>query len=248
MSGFLDKFNMDEVFMRNLIISMLRSLNDKLTYFQVNDQQEVLQVYVPFYFSLTGDEPFLQDEFLRYVVCKTDEPVAEGNFDVLPRGMVVYKSSTIDTQALTNKYVRMSYAQEDVKGEMKTFSSYTNSIPLNVSFDVMMKVDTLLDGFKLYQSVIRTFYKTYSFSFDFEGMRIPANIGFPENYEITKPFTFTYSQNDPIEFNFSVEIETYLPDKDLSTERFRGNLMQAGIRVEEILDRKVSDKPNREIL
>jgi hypothetical protein len=112
----------------------------------------------------------------------------------------------------------------------------------------MMKVDTLLDGFKLYQQVIRTFYKTYSFSFDFEGMRIPANIGFPENYDITKPFTFTYSQSDPIEFNFSVEIETYLPDKDLSTERFRGNLMQAGIRVEEVLDRKISDKPKREIL
>lgn len=248
MSGFLEKFNMDEVFMRNLIISMLRSMNDKVTYFQVNDQQEVLQVYVPFYFSLTGDEPFLQDEFLKYVVCETDQPLAEGNFDVLPRGMVVYKTSTIDVQALTNKYVRMSYTQEDAKGEMKTLSAYTNGIPLSISFDVMMKVDTLLDGFKLYQSVIRTFYKTYSFSFDFEGMRIPANIGFPENYDIQKPFEFTYAQNEPIQFNFSVEIETYLPDKDLSTERFRGNLMQAGIRVEEIIDKKVSDKPNKEIL
>ena len=61
MSGFLEKFNTDEVFLRNLISSLLRSLNDKLTYYQVNDQQEKLEVYVPFYYSLTGEEPFLQD-------------------------------------------------------------------------------------------------------------------------------------------------------------------------------------------
>ena len=149
MSGFLEKFNMDDVYLRNLLIGLLRSLNEKVTYFQVNDQQEKIEVYVPFFFSLTGDEAFLEDSFIEYQNCVTDQPHAEGNFDILPRGVVSYQGSNIDVQALTNKYVRMSYAVEDVKGEMKTLSSHTTSIPLNITFNISMKIDTLLDSFKI---------------------------------------------------------------------------------------------------
>jgi hypothetical protein len=43
-------------------------------------------------------------------------------------------------------------------------------------------------------------------------------------------------------------VETYFPEKDLSTEKFRGNLMQAGIRMEEIVNKKSLDNGKREIL
>ena len=36
MSGFLEKYNTDEVFLRGLITSLLKSLNDKLKYIQIN--------------------------------------------------------------------------------------------------------------------------------------------------------------------------------------------------------------------
>jgi hypothetical protein len=248
MSGFLEKFNMDDVYLRNLVIGLLRSLNDKLTYFQVNDQQEKLEVYVPFFFSLTGDEAFLEDSFIEYQNCITDQPHAEGNFDVLPRGIVSYQSSGIDAQALTNKYVRMSYAIEDSKGEMKTFSAHTTSIPLNISFNIAMKIDTLLDSFKMYQSVIRTFYKTYSYSFEFEGMRIPVTVGFPEDYEATKQYEFSYGSQEYITFNFSISLETYFPDKDITTERFRGNLMQGGLKAKQVISKNTNPPKNREIL
>ena len=87
MSGFLEKYNTDEVFLRGLITSLLKSLNDKLKYIQINDKQEVLEVYVPFFYSMTGDESFLQDFFLEYTECLTDKKMAEGNYDVLPRGI-----------------------------------------------------------------------------------------------------------------------------------------------------------------
>jgi hypothetical protein len=248
MSGFLEKFNMDDVYLRNLIIGLLRSLNEKVTYFQVNDQQEKIEVYVPFFFSLTGDESFLMDSFVEYENCIDNLPHAEGNYDILPRGVVSYQSSDIDAQALTNKYVRMSYAVEDVKGEMKTLSSHTNSIPLNLSFGIAMKIDTLLDAFKIYQNVIRTFYKTYSYSFEFEGMRIPVTVGFPESYELTKQYEFTYASQEYITFNFSVALETYFPDKDLSTERFRGNLMQAGLKAKQVISKNTNPPNKREIL
>jgi len=44
MSGFLEKYNIDEVFLRGVIVGLLRSLNEKVTYTQINEQQEVLEV------------------------------------------------------------------------------------------------------------------------------------------------------------------------------------------------------------
>ena len=175
--------------------------------------------------------------------------MAEGNYDVIPRGVVSLQSVQIDAQGLSNKYTRMSYAQENLKGEMQTYSSYTNSIPLSVAFDVTIKVDTLLDAFKVFQSVVGTFYKTYQFSFEYEGFRIPAQVGFPENYDMSKQLEFSY-QNNPqyIDFKFALAVETYFPEKDLTTERFRGNLMQAGIKMEEVIASGIFTKIDREIL
>ena len=248
MSGFLEKYNTDEVFLRGLIMGLIKSFNDKLTYIQINDQQEVLEVFVPFFYSMTGDESFLQDFFIEYKECLTDKTIAEGNYDVLPRGIVTMQSSEINTGGLGNKFTRMTYSKESLEGEMKTYSSYTNSIPLNVSFNVAMKIDTMLDAFKMYQSVIPTFYKTYTYSFEYGGFRIPVQVGFPESYEINKQLEFSYASNEYIQFNFSVAVETYFPEKDLSTEKFRGNMMQAGIKMNEVIGKKSLDIKNNEIL
>ena len=51
-----------------------------------------------------------------------------------------------------------------------------------------------------------------------------------------------------VQFGFSIQVETYLPEKDLSTERFRGNLMQAGIRMQQEISGKTMGPDNREIL
>jgi hypothetical protein len=143
----------------------------------------------------------------------------------------------------------MSYAIEDLQGQMKTYSSFTNSVPLNIAFDVTIKIDTLLDAFKVFQSVIGTFYKTYQFSFEYEGFRIPVQIGFPESYDMSKQLEFTYNNNPQyIEFKFSLAAETYFPEKDLSTEKFRGNLMQAGIKMEQVFQQNVTPRGDREIL
>jgi len=231
MSGYLEKFNTDEVFLRGLIVGMLRTLNEKLTYTQVNDQQQVLEVYVPFFYSMSGDESFLQDFFLQYEDCDGNSVFAEGNYDVIPRGIVNLTGVQIDTSALTSGFVRATYNQEDTKGQMRAFSSYMKSIPLTGSFSVVIKVDTLLDAFKLFQSTINTFYKVLHFSFEHEGMKIPVQVGFPESYDNDKQQEFTYqSVQKRIQFSFNLQLETYYPQKDLSTERFRGNLMQAGIR------------------
>ena len=38
-------------------------------------------------------------------------------------------------------------------------------------------------------------------------------------------------RGEAITLSFSMDLETYLPQLDLTTERFRGNLMQGGIKL-----------------
>lgn len=232
MSGFLEKYNIDEVFLRGVIVGLLRSLNEKVTYTQINEQQQILEVYIPFFYSMSGDESFLQDFYLDYLDCDGNSPFAEGNYDIIPRGVVTLTGVNIDTASITNGFVRATYNMETPEGQMKAFSAYTSSIPLSMTFDIKLRADTLLDTFKIFQSVIQTFYKVYSFNIEFGGMRVPAQVGFPEQYPNDKQLEFSYlSTQKYIETSFSITLETYYPQKDLATERFRGNLMQAGIKL-----------------
>jgi hypothetical protein len=108
---------------------------------------------------------------------------------------------------------------------------------LSLTFDITIRTDTLLDTFKIFQSSIQSFYKVYSFSVEFGGMRIPVQVGFPEQYPNDKQIEFSYGSTQKwIETKFSVTVETYFPQKNFQTERFRGNLMQAGIRLQINLD------------
>lgn len=244
---FLQKYNIDDVFLRNVIVGMLKNLNDRLTYLQINEQQEVLQVFVPFFYSMSGDESFLQDFYMDYIDCDGQSPFAEGNYDVVPRGILNLSGVSIDTQAITNGFVRSTYNLEDTQGQMKAFSAYTNYIPLSLSFDITIRTDTLLDTFKIFQSSIQTFYKVFDYSIEFGGMRIPVQVGFPESYPNDKQLEFSYGSTQKwIETKFQVTAETYFPQKNLETERFRGNLMQAGIRVKSNIDD--SPSPDRSSL
>jgi hypothetical protein len=241
MKGYLEKYNVDEVFLRGIILGLLKNLNEKVTYTQINQTQDVLKVYIPFFYSLSGDESFLQDFYLDYQDCDGNSPFAEGNYDIIPRGIVNLMGVNIDTASITNGFVRATYNSEDTEGNMKAYSSYTSSIPLSMTFDVKLRADSLLDTFKIFQSVIQVFYKVFSFSVEFGGMRIPVQVGFPEQYQNDKQIEFSYlSTQKYIETTFSIQVETYYPQKDLETERFRGNLMQAGIRLRISADETIS--------
>lgn len=244
MSGFLEKFNTDDVFLRSLILGLVRLLNDKVTYFQINDEQEKLEVHLPFIFSMAGDESFLKDNFIDLIICEDNDRklIAEGNYDVIPRGVVLFNNANINPSGLSNKFVRSTYNKEDEKGQMKAYSSFVNNIPLGIDLSVRIRVDTLLDTMKIWQSLLGTFTKVDQYYFEYDGSQVPVQVGFPEQYENDKQFEFTYlATQQHIELSFNLMVETYFPQRDLSTERFRGNLMQAGIRVQTDVDGDIDD-------
>lgn len=223
MSNYLHKYNTDNVHHRAVIVGLINVLNSKIQYENILSDTDTNIIEVPFYYSMGGDERFLQDYFLHWNDC-IHPKTADGNYDVIPRGHVTLESSSINTGNMTNRFVRASYIKE-VDGQLLTYNSFLNSIPLTLGFKVQIVTDTSLDAFKIQQSLIDTFYKTQVFSVNYKGFRVPCQVGFPEDYGMQKTFEFSYQDDTKISLEFSLEMETYFPVTDITTERFSGNRM-----------------------
>lgn len=223
MSNFLHKFNTDNVHSRAVIIGLINVLNSRVQYTNVLSDTQEDSVTVPFFYSMTGDDRFLQDYFLEWNDC-VHPKIADGNYDVIPRGIVTLTSSNINTAAMTHRFVRAKYVKE-VNGELQTYNSFLNSIPLSMNFDVVIAVDTNLDAFKIQQAILETFYKTQVYSINFKGFRVPCQAGFPEDYAFEKTFEFTYEAENRLSIKFTIALETYYPVIDATTTRLNSNRM-----------------------
>ena len=226
MSGFSHKFNTDNVHSRAVIVGLINLLNQKVQYQNVLSDTEVDEIIVPFYYNFGGDERFLQDYFLEWNDCVTPK-MADGNYDPIPRGIVTLSGNSINTSTMTNRFVRGTYVKE-INGELLTFNAYLNAIPLTMNFDAEIKTDTSLDAFKIQQSILETFYKTQVYSVNFRGFRVPCQVGFSEDFGIDKTFEFSYGDEQFVTFKVNLEVETYYPVIDPTTERFNGNRMSDG--------------------
>ena len=58
------KFNKDDSVIRHVIIGLLADLNNKVYFYRQLDNDNRVEVDVPFYYAIAGDEDFLKDNFL----------------------------------------------------------------------------------------------------------------------------------------------------------------------------------------
>lgn len=226
--GFNEKWNTDGVLYRAIIIGMLNHLNRAIAYDQAISADEVVEKTVPFFFTNAQQERFMQDFFMLYNQECGVAQYAEGNYDPVPRGILNIQTISINSAAMTSKFVRATFNKE-VDSTVKAYSAFLNPIPLRLMFDVEIICGTVLESFKIIQSVIKTFYKVATFAVDHNGMRVPCQVGFSEDYNIDKPVQFTYGDKQDVTIKFTLEMETYQPVFDTVSERFRGNMMQNGI-------------------
>jgi hypothetical protein len=226
--AFNEKWNTDDVLYRAVIIGMLNHLNRNVAYDQAVSADEVQEKTVPFFFSNSQQERFMQDFFMLYNQECGVAQYAEGNYDPVPRGIINISNISINSAALTSKFVRATFNKEE-NSTVKAYSAFLNPIPLRLMFDVEILCGTVLESFKIVQSVIDTFYKVATFAVDFKGLRVPCQVGFSEEYSVERPIQFTYGDKQDVTIKFTLEMETYQPVFDKTSERFRGNLMQNGI-------------------
>jgi len=141
----------------------------------------------------------------------------DGNFDMVPRGIVTYAGSSISSQRITSRYVQGRYVKE-VDGRLETYVSYLYSIPLNIRINCELIVDRQITALKIEQAIREVFYKNITFYVYYKGMRVGNTVGFPDDITTEKNINYSFESDNKIRVLFDLEIETYQPVFDPTTE------------------------------
>jgi len=214
-------YNNENIITRAIIAGLLGVMNNDIKYEQAWANDDIEEIKIPWYYNQSGDERFMQDFYTHYAECNFPRPV-DGNFDVIPRGVITYTGSSIDSNRITNRFVNARYLKM-VNGKLESFVSFMYSIPLTIKFDCELWVDTQITALKIEQSIRETFYKTVTFYMYYKGMRLGATAGFSEDYSITKNVQYSFESDNRIKLTFNIEVESYQPVFDQTTEMKANN-------------------------
>ena len=234
MASYNLKYNSDDSVVRHLIIGLLADLNNKVYFYRQIDNDNRRAIDVPFYYSITGDDQFLRDNFLFSTTtgpdCHPDASFADGNYDVVPRGVVNMTSMSIDTGSLVNKRNRGTYTKMNQEGAMEGYTSEFEMIPINISVDVEILVTSTLDAFKVTESIIKKLYKSNNYNVEVGHLneatyRLAAYYAMPDDFEIQRPLEFTFEDKDKYKITFPIEINSHMPAFEWDTEMHVGNRM-----------------------
>ena len=225
-----ERRNTSDIFSRNIIMGVLRILNQKLTYENIwNDSDEGIQkVTVPFFFDFSGggtsSERFIQDNYIHWTSEECSElgiKKYDGDFKLIPYGILTLDSTTIDSGNITNRFVMGQY-QKKIGKELKSYVSMLYSIPLTIGFTVNIVCDTMNTMWKIEQAYREYFYKNKTFHINYKGTPVPCRIGFPESITENKTATYQFGsvagEQSQIRLSFSLQCETYQPVFDPYTE------------------------------
>lgn len=216
----LEIYNTDDILIRNVIAGVLSILNNNINYDQVWGKDIVETVTLPWFFDMgnSSSERFLQDNF-TYFGEKCFKKI-DGNFDMLPRGVLSYVSTAIDSGNITNRFVEGKYSRfED--GKLTTYKSFLYSIPLTLRLKAEIWVDTFGNVLKIEQAIREALYRNKTFYVMFRGMKIGCCMGMPDDYssEKTTDFSFQTSTGEQkLKISFEIVVETYQPVFDRTME------------------------------
>ncbi len=228
MSKYNLEFNKDDSVIRYIIVSLLSELNDKIKYSQISDQEKKY-LGVPFYYSVTGNERFLIDNFLNDETADPTNEHAIGTYNTVPRGVINLTSMDIDAGSLVNKFVRMERLEKEDKN-LVPYSYETMIIPIELTFETKIICNSNIEMLKITESAMRSFYKNRCFYVDLGGYRIAASVSIPESLDNEQLFDFSYSDKITYNISFSLSVKSFLPIFEESTKIFAGNNMTGGLQ------------------
>ena len=203
-----EKFNFDEVFLRDLTVCVLDTLEGRVKWVNKFTSGDV-DVDVPFYYSMTGDERFLLDSFQDDVV--SNNRYVELNTDIIPRGHVTLTNWQIRSDEFRNPNVWLRNVIEDNK-EVKRVLNKLRAIPVTATYDLSILLKTEVDVFKCSQSLMNTLWLYKFMYFEYNYMNIDAIMIIPDTnqIEITREKNLKSTGND-IKLTASIEVQTFYP-------------------------------------
>ena len=106
---------------------------------------------------------------------------------------------------------------------MKAFSSRLFTLPISLKYSVKIESDNINKTFKIIEKIFDFYYKNQVQYFQFRGIRIPAQIVFPETADFQKTYSFDYTQNTMVTTSLNLDMETYFPSFDDHSTFYKGN-------------------------
>lgn len=221
-------FNKDDVTIRNILIGLLATLHDNIGWYNQigTDIKEKRLIKVPFYFSTTGTERYLQDNFLNNIDFDPENLKAETFYNAIPRGIADLTGINIEASSIVNKYVRMFHQKQEDDGTLNTYNTEAYWVPITLNVDCKIYTDSILDQLKCTEATIRTFFKSKSYQVDVAYTRIPCLVIFPEDYSNERGLEFSFTDKKEFTTSFSLQVKSYIPIFREETSIFAGNTMQ----------------------
>lgn len=224
----LEMHNTDDILIRNVIGGVLSILNNNINYEQIWGKDIVENVTLPWFFDMgnSSSERFLQDNF-TYFGEQCFKKI-DGTFDMLPRGILSYQGTAIDSANITNRFVEGKYTRFE-NGKLTTYKSFLYSIPLTLKLKATILLDTFGNLLKIEQAIRETLYRNKTFYVMFRGMKIGCCMGMPDDYnsEKTTEYSFqTETGEQRLKLDFEIVVETYQPVFDRTMEMPSDCVMQ----------------------
>lgn len=207
MSLYNQEYNKDNVILRYILVALLADLKNEVYYYNRIDEDNYKKIEIPFYYSLTGNERFLTDNFLYDT---KDNGKAKGDYEIVPRGVLQMSSMSISMENMTNKYVRSELVKE-IEGELKTFNFETKFLPIDITIDATIVCSSNLELLKATESIISKLHRSTVYQVDLGMFRVEAIYKVPNDYSQEKLFEFSFDDKKEFKITFPIEVQTFMP-------------------------------------
>ena len=201
------KFNFDEVFFRDLTVCVLDTLEGRLNWINRFTSGNV-EVKVPIYYSMSGDERFLLDSFQDDIV--SENRYVELNTDQIPRGHLTLNNFTIRSDEFRNPNVWLRAVVED-NVEVRKLLKQVRAIPITVTYDLAILLKTEIDIFKCSQEIMNTLWLYKFIYFEHNYMNIDAVMTIPDSETIEIVREKNLKSDNTIKLSLTIEVQTYYP-------------------------------------
>jgi hypothetical protein len=202
-----EKFNMDDVFFRDLTVCVLDTLEGEIRWvnrFTSGDKE----VDVPFYYSMTGDERFLLDSFTDDVV--SDNRFVDLNTSPIPRGHLTLTGYDIRSDEFANPNVWLKMITEN-KEEIRKILTKVRAVPVSVKYDLSILLASEIDVFKCSQAIIDTLWLYRYMYFEHNFMNIDAVMLIPDSNQVEITREKNMTSDNQIKLTLAFEVQTYYP-------------------------------------
>ncbi len=201
------KFNFSEVFFRDLTICVLDTLEGRLNWINRFTSGDI-NVEVPIYYSMTGDERFLLDSFQDDIV--SENRYVELNTDQIPRGHLTLTNFNIKSDEFRNPNVWLRSVVEN-ETEIRRLLKQVRAIPITVNYDLTILLKNEIDVFKCSQEIMNTLWLYRFVYFEHNYMHIDAVINIPDTKNIELSREKNLSSDNTVKLTLSLEVQTYYP-------------------------------------